>query len=193
MTGDRYSMKIRIIGFAGSGKTSLTIKLQEQYIIQGISLDDYLKLKDKEKRMIALNKRLDSLDSWIVEGVQVSSWTNKSFQDADLIVVLDYPLYITQFRVFKRTLIQVFSSERTLKQKRKTIKRMFKLFKWNSRFKKRLPTIKGNLYNQSAKVMILESPQSEKRLHQYIKKQLRLTKYKKERRLNQMAINTKKD
>lgn len=30
--------------------------------------------------------------------------------------------------------------------------------------------------------MILESPQSEKRLHQYIKKQLRLEKHKEERR-----------
>jgi adenylate kinase family enzyme len=175
-------MKIRIIGYAGSGKTSLTIKLQEKYIIQGISLDDFLKIKDKEQRMTALNKRLDGLDSWIIEGVQVSPWTTRSFHDADLIVVLDYPLYITQFRVFKRTCSQVFDSMRNWTQKRKTVKRMFKLFKWNSRFKKRLPSIKGSLYNQSAKVMILESPQSEKRLHQYIKKQLRLEKHKEERR-----------
>ncbi len=167
-------MKIRIIGYAGSGKTSLTIKLQEKYIIQGISLDDFLKIKDKEQRMTALNKRLDGLDSWIIEGVQVSPWTTRS--------VLDYPLYITQFRVFKRTCSQVFDSKRNWTQKRKTVKRMFKLFKWNSRFKKRLPSIKGSLYNQSAKVMILESPQSEKRLHQYIKKQLRLEKHKEERR-----------
>lgn len=175
-------MKIRIIGYAGSGKTSLTIKLQEKYIIQGISLDDFLKIKNKEQRMTALNKRLDVLDSWIIEGVQVSPWTNKSFHDADLIVVLDYPIYITQFRVFKRTCSQVIDSNRNWSQKKKTVKRMFKLFKWNNRFKKRLPTIKGNLYNQSAKVMILESPKSEKRLHQYIKKQLRLEKHKEERR-----------
>ncbi|MBP2966654.1 hypothetical protein J8385_18935 [Acinetobacter baumannii] len=96
-------MKIRIIGYAGSGKTSLTIKLQEKYYIQGISLDDYLKIKNKDKRFTTLNERLNELDSWIVEGVQVSSWTIKSFRDADLIVVLDYPIYITQYRVFKRT------------------------------------------------------------------------------------------
>ncbi|MEG2937836.1 MAG: hypothetical protein RR812_05445, partial [Vagococcus sp.] len=77
-------MKIRIIGYAGSGKTSLTIKLQEKYIIQGISLDDFLKIKDKEQRMTALNKRLDGLNSWIIEGVQVSTWTTRSFHDADL-------------------------------------------------------------------------------------------------------------
>lgn len=182
MTGDRYHMKIRIIGYAGSGKTSLTIKLQEKYLIQGISLDDFLKIKDKSQRMTSLNSRLDKLDSWIVEGVQVSPWTKKSFQDADLIVVLDYPIYVTQFRVFKRTCKQVFDPKRNFSQKRKTVKRMFKLFKWNSRFKKRLPTIKGNLYNQSAKVMILESPKNENRLHQYIRKQIRLNKHKEERR-----------
>lgn len=175
-------MKIRIIGYAGSGKTSLAIRLQEKYIIQGISLDDFLKIKDKEQRMAVLNKRLENLDSWIIEGVQVSPWTTTSFQDADLIVVLDYPIYISQFRVFKRTCSQIFDSNRTWTQKRKTFKRMFKLFKWNNRFKKRLPSIKGNLYNQSSKIMILESPQNETRLHQYIQKQLRLEKNKKKRR-----------
>lgn len=169
-------MKIRIIGYAGSGKTSLAIKLQEKYIIQGISLDDFLKIKDKSQRAETLDSRLDALNSWIVEGVQVSLWTKKTFSDADLIVVLDYPLYITQYRVFKRTLTQVFDSKRSLQQKKKTVKRMFKLFKWNNRFKKRLPNIKSNLYNSSAKVMILESPKSETRLHQYIKKQTRLSK-----------------
>ena len=45
-----------------------------------------------------------------------------------------------------------------------------------------MPKIKGNLYNQHSKVMILVSPQSEIRLHQFIKKQQRIEKYKKERR-----------
>ncbi|MBO0477919.1 hypothetical protein DOK76_12660 [Vagococcus sp. DIV0080] len=171
-------MKIRIIGYAGSGKTSLTLSLQEKYLIQGISLDDFLKIKDKNQRMTSLNARLETLDAWIVEGVQVSPWTNKSFHDADLIVVLDYPLYITQFRVVKRTCSQVFDKNRDLNQKKKAIKRMFKLFKWNNKFRKRLPRIKGNLYHQNSKVMILESPQSERRLHQHIKKQQRVEKQK---------------
>lgn len=182
-------MKIRIIGYAGSGKTSLTIKLQEKYFIQGISLDDFLKVKDKNQRMTSLNTRLDQLDSWIVEGVQVSPWTNKSFHDADLIVVLDYPIYVTQYRVIKRTCQQIVDPKRNLSQKRKTAKRMFKLFKWNNRFRKRLPKIKANLYNQTSKIMILESPQSEIRLHQYIKKQQRIEKHKEERRRSYTTKN----
>lgn len=114
-------MKIRIIGYAGSGKTSLTLSLQEKYLIQGISLDDFLKIKDKNQRMTSLNARLETLDAWIVEGVQVSPWTNKSFHDADLIVVLDYPLYITQFRVVKRTCSQVFDKNRDLNQKKRPL------------------------------------------------------------------------
>ena len=182
-------MKIRIIGYAGSGKTSLTTRLQEKYYIQGVSLDDYLKIKDKNQRYEAVNQRLNQLDSWIVEGVQVSNWTKETFNQADLIVVLDYPLTVTQYRVFKRTRKQVLDSDRDFDQKKKSVKRMFKLFKWNNRFKKRLPTIKGNLYNQATKVMILEAPKDEKRLHQYIKKQLRLNKHKVERRQKQNAQN----
>ncbi len=170
-------MKIRIIGYAGSGKTSLTINLQEKYLIQGISLDDYLKIKDKNQRSNLLNSRLTPLDSWIVEGVQVSPWTKQTFDESELIVILDYPIYITQFRVFKRTISQIFDNSRSFTQKKKVIKRMFKLFKWNHRFKKRLPNIKTNLYNQTSRVMILESPKDEKRLHQYIKNQIRIKKH----------------
>ena len=97
-------MKIRIIGYAGSGKTSLAIKLQEIYQIQGISLDDYLKIKNKEQRFHELNHRLKELDHWIVEGVQVSQWTKQSFREADLVVILDYPIYICQYRVCKRAI-----------------------------------------------------------------------------------------
>lgn len=169
MTGDETRMKIRIIGYAGSGKTSMAINIQSKYHIQGIALDDYLKIKNKTQRFSALNTRLDTLDSWIVEGVQVSQWTKKSILDADVVVILDYPLYISQFRVCKRALFQVVERNRTMAQRKKVLKRMFKLFKWNNRFKKRLPNIKKSLYDQSSKVMILEMPDDEKRLHQYIK------------------------
>ncbi|MEG0732786.1 MAG: hypothetical protein RR470_10340 [Vagococcus sp.] len=184
-------MKIRIIGYAGSGKTSLTIKLQEKYIIQGISLDDYLRIKDKNQRANTLNSRLSTLDSWVVEGVQVSPWTKMTFSDADLIVILDYPIYVTQFRVFKRAFKQFFDPKRSFSQKKKAIKRMFKLFKWNSRFKKRLPTIKANLYDQGATVMILEMPKDENRLHQYIKKQNRMKKHRIDRKNEARSVSTK--
>lgn len=161
-------MKIRIIGYAGSGKTSLAIKLQEIYQIQGISLDDYLKIKNKEQRFHELNHRLKELDHWIVEGVQVSQWTKQSFREADLVVILDYPIYICQYRVCKRAIRQFFEKGRTFAQRQKALKRMFKLFKWNHRFKLRLPDIKTNLYSQSAKVMILEEPSDEYRVHDYL-------------------------
>ncbi|MFW7432610.1 hypothetical protein [Vagococcus carniphilus] len=185
-------MKIRIIGYAGSGKTSLTIKLQEKYIIQGISLDDYLKIKDKTQRANTLESRLSMLDSWIVEGVQVSPWTRKTFTDADLVVILDYPIYVTQYRVFKRAMTQVFDPKKNMNQKKKAMKRMFKLFKWNSRFRKRIPAIKANLNKQPMAVMILESPKDENRLHQYIKKQNRLKKHRLDRK-QQVRNNTKKE
>lgn len=172
-------MKIRIIGYAGSGKTSLTLKLQEKYRIQGISLDDYLKIKDKNQRYLELSNRLDKLPSWIVEGVQVSRWTEKSTNDADLIVILDYPLSLTQYRVTKRAMKQCSQRNKSFSQRKKIIKRMFKLYKWNRRFKKRLPDIKQNLYTDHAKLLILESPEDEKRVHREIKATLHKNNKKK--------------
>lgn len=168
-------MKIRIIGYAGSGKTSLTLKLQDKYRIQGISLDDYLKIKDKNVRYNKLNDRLSELSSWIVEGVQVSRWTEKSTLEADLIIVLDYPLSLSQYRVTKRAFNQCFQSNKNFSQRKKTLKRMFKLYKWNRRFKKRLPDIKRDLYMSQAKLLILESPEDEKRVHREIKSTLTKT------------------
>lgn len=162
-------MKIRIIGYAGSGKTSLTLKLQKKYNIQGISLDDYLKLKDKNVRYNKLNDRLSGLSQWIVEGVQVSRWTEKSILEADLIILLDYPLSLSQYRVTKRAFNQCFEPNKQFSDRKKSIKRMFKLYKWNTRFKKRLPDIKRDLYMSPAKLLILESPDDIKRVHREIK------------------------
>ncbi|MCI0130171.1 MULTISPECIES: hypothetical protein [Enterococcaceae] len=162
-------MKIRIIGYAGSGKTSLAIKLQEKYHIQGISLDDYLKIKDKNKRYHQLNTHLSELPNWIVEGVQVSHWTDKATKEADLIIILDYPIYLTQYRVTKRAFTQCFTKNKTFTQRKKTIKRMFKLYKWNNRFKKRLPDIKKNLTTDHGKLLILESPEDIKRVHRELR------------------------
>lgn len=162
-------MKIRIIGYAGSGKTSLTIRLQEKYRIQGIALDDYLKIKDKNQRYNQLSERLQNLSNWIVEGVQVSRWTDQSMNDADLIIILDYPLSLCQYRVTKRAMTQCFQKQKSFAQRKKIIKRMFKLYKWNRRFKKRLPDIKQNLYMNHGKLLIIESPNDEKRIHREIK------------------------
>lgn len=161
-------MKIRIIGYAGSGKTSLMKKLEDKYEIPGISLDDFLKIKDKQKRFNRVNETISPLPSWIVEGVQISQWTKSSFEEANLIVLLDYPLYISQSRVAKRSMSQLLEPGKTLEQRDAIIKRMFKLFKWNRRFKERLPTVKNTLYNYPVTIMILESPEDVSRLYRFL-------------------------
>ncbi|MGO2082400.1 hypothetical protein [Vagococcus sp.] len=163
-------MKIRIIGYAGSGKTSLALDIQKKYRIQGISLDDYLQIKNKNERARRLEYDINRLDDWVTEGVQFGQWCQQTLVDADLILLLDYPLLLVQFRVFKRAIQQLFEKERNLEQKQKVIKRMFKLFKWNIRFKKRLPEIKKSLYHFSTELIILELPEDETRFHQYMKK-----------------------
>lgn len=170
-------MKIRIIGYAGSIKNLLTKEIQETYLIKGISLDDFFDIKDKKQRGKALNYQLNSLNSWIVEGTQVSNWTKSSIEDAELIVILDYQILTIHFGVLKQTVSQIVDPSYNLSQKKKIIRRMFKLFKWNQRFRQRLPNVKTSLPSHSCRLMILESPKDEKRLHQYIKGQLRRNQY----------------
>ncbi|MGX7013169.1 P-loop NTPase family protein [Vagococcus silagei] len=162
-------MNIRIIGYAGSGKTSLALAIQKKYRIQGISLDDYLQIKNKSDRARQLEHDLYDLRDWTTEGVQLGQWCQETLTRADLIILLDYPLLLVQYRVVKRAFLQVFEKERDFSQKIKVIKRMFKLFKWNVRFKKRLPEIKKNLYLFPAELIILEHPEDEVRFHQFMK------------------------
>ncbi|MGY3765871.1 hypothetical protein ACWOAH_04865 [Vagococcus vulneris] len=187
-------MRIRLIGYAGSGKTSLMQKLEKDYKLPGISLDDFLKIKDKQQRFIEVNKHIEKFPSWVVEGVQVSQWTKGTFEEANLIVLLDYPLLLTQYRVVKRTIKQFFELKRSMKQRYYVIKRMFKLFKWNRNFKKRLPQVKEALYQYPVTLMIIESPNDLNRLYDFInhnKNKIRLVKSKNSKKRKPSSSNRK--
>ena len=91
-------MKIRIIGCSGSGKTYLAKRLSKKYNIPNFDLDDiqwdnsqnsYGVKMPIEKRGQMLNDILQHSD-WIIDGVYYA-WVQKSFEDADVIYVLDMP------------------------------------------------------------------------------------------------------
>ena len=102
-------MKIRIIGCSGSGKTYLAKRLSKKYNIPSFDLDDiqwdnsqnsYGVKMPIEKRNQILNNILQQPD-WIIDGVYYA-WVQKSFEDADVIYVLDIPKRIYRFRIIKR-------------------------------------------------------------------------------------------
>ena len=131
-------MKIRIIGCSGSGKTFLAKRLSEKYNIPNYDLDDiqwdnsqnsYGIKMPTEKRNRMLNDILQQSD-WIIEGVYYA-WVLKSFEDADLIYVLNVPRWLYKFRILRRFVKRKIGLE---KGKKETFKSVLALLKWTNTF-----------------------------------------------------------
>ncbi|MBQ3547279.1 MAG: DNA topology modulation protein FlaR [Clostridia bacterium] len=131
-------MKIRIIGCSGSGKTYLAKRLSEKYSIPNFDLDDiqwdnsqnsYGVKMPIEKRNQMLNDILQQ-PNWIIEGVYYT-WVQKSFEDADIIYVLDTPKWLYEFRIIRRFVKRKFGFG---KGKKETLKSVFNLLKWTDTF-----------------------------------------------------------
>lgn len=131
-------MKIRIIGCSGSGKTYLAKRLSKKYNIPSFDLDDiqwdnsqnsYGVKMPIEKRDQMLNDILQHSD-WIIDGVYYA-WVQKSFEDADVIYVLDMPKWLYRFRIIKRFIRRRVGLE---KGKKETLKSVYNLLKWTDTF-----------------------------------------------------------
>ena len=131
-------MKIRIIGCSGSGKTYFAKKLSEKYNIPNFDLDDiqwdnsqnsYGVKMPVEKRDQMLYDILQHSD-WIIDGVYYA-WVQKSFEDADVIYVLDMPKWLYRFRIIKRFIRRRVGLE---KGKKETLKSVYNLLKWTDTF-----------------------------------------------------------
>lgn len=109
--------KIRIIGSVGSGKSTLARKLSTKWDIPYYELDNIVWRRTNdadvknsiEERDNILNSILAS-DQWILEGVHYK-WVLQSFADADLIIYLDTPVWIRNYRILKRFTVQKLGLE----------------------------------------------------------------------------------
>lgn len=136
---DNYN-KIRIIGCSGAGKTFLSNYLCDKYGIPQFDLDnmvwnnsDYYGIKNNnETRMLLLNKALEC-NKWIIEGIYYKKWVKKTFDDADIILVLYTPVYICIYRVIKRFIKRKFKLEKGRKETFKSlISLIYYIYKYNN-------------------------------------------------------------
>ena len=104
-------MKIHIIGCSGSGKTYLANAMAKKYNIPHFDLDDiqwdnnaegYGIKRPLEERNSMLQEILGNND-WVIEGVYYA-WVQQSFDEADLIYVLDMPRYLYKSRIIIRSI-----------------------------------------------------------------------------------------
>lgn len=101
-------MKIHIIGCSGCGKTYLAKYLSEKHNIPHIDLDDlqwdtsasYGTKRHPDAKAAMLKKALMQ-ECWVIEGVYYA-WVGQSFDEADIIYVLDMPVSICRWRILRR-------------------------------------------------------------------------------------------
>ncbi|EKA5638242.1 DNA topology modulation protein FlaR [Vibrio vulnificus] len=129
--------KIHIIGGPGSGKTYSAKKLQQATNLTAFDLDEvfwdqsqnsYIRASE-ELRTEKLNIILEC-DNWIIEGVYYK-WLDRSFQNADVIIILNPPLIKRQWRILKRFLVRKFFLGDFRKE---TFSSFIELWRWNSKF-----------------------------------------------------------
>ncbi|MBQ4121814.1 MAG: DNA topology modulation protein FlaR [Clostridia bacterium] len=155
-------MKIHIIGCSGSGKTYLANALAKKYNIPHFDLDDiqwdnnaegYGTKRPLEERNALLQEILNN-NEWVIEGVYYA-WVQQSFDEADIIYVLDMPRYLYKSRIIIRSIKRKFGIQ---KGKRETLKSVYNLLKWTETFQnKNLKEIKTILDKYENKVIWLSS------------------------------------
>lgn len=158
--------KIRIIGCSGSGKTYLSKYLSNRYNIPHFDLDDivwdnsdfYGIKNDKETRMLLLNNILEN-KSWIIEGIYYNKWVKQTFDDADIIYVLNTPVYICIYRVIKRFIKRKLHIE---KGKKESLKSFISLIGWIINYNSNeFPSISSLLKEYNEKVIYLNKKTAE--------------------------------
>lgn len=104
-------MKIAIIGFSGTGKSTLARKLSKFYSIPALHLDachfkpNWVERADEDMTSI-VSKFLSENSSWIIEGNYIRICKER-FKDADLVIYLCYNRFaclknvIHRYRTFK--------------------------------------------------------------------------------------------
>ncbi len=131
-------MKIRIIGCSGSGKTYFAKRLSKKYNIPNFDLDDIQ--WDNSQNSYGIKMPIEKRDqmlkdilqypNWIIDGVYYA-WVQQSFEEADIIYVMDMPKWLYKFRIIKRFIKRKIGLE---KGKKETLKTVCKLLKWTDTF-----------------------------------------------------------
>lgn len=130
--------KIIITGTTCTGKTTLGRKISNKLNIQQIDLDDLHFLpnwieKDKNIFIRDVNNVLKGKQNWIVTGSYQTLLKDTVWQEASVILWLDYSLFLIIKRYLIRTYKRIFFKEKCCGENYETLGRTFSkdsLFLW---------------------------------------------------------------
>ncbi|KAI8896542.1 hypothetical protein BC833DRAFT_622053 [Globomyces pollinis-pini] len=100
--------KIRIIGCPGTGKTTLAANISDRVGVRHFELDSFVwledwKMGDNEETLQIVSQKIADNHSWVMCGGY--SFTDKLLlKECNILIYLNYPFYITFWRLLKRTL-----------------------------------------------------------------------------------------
>ena len=127
-------MKIRIFGATASGKSTLAKYLGEQLNLPIFSTDKVkypnnfeIEIPETERNKY-IQKNIKQ--KWIVEGVHYEKWCKVTYENSDIILILEKSTITLIYRIIKRTLkIKKLSLKNKIKDIIKLIKMIFKYSK----------------------------------------------------------------
>ncbi|MED3884527.1 DNA topology modulation protein FlaR [Priestia aryabhattai] len=132
--------KRHIVGFVGSGKTTLARLLSHRLEVPHYELDNIMweRTHEGDKRRSEADRKkclhhIAASQGWIIEGVHYT-WVNESFNEADLIIFLDTHYLRRIWFIIKRYVLQKAKIEKA--NYAPTFSIFIKMFQWNSAFKK---------------------------------------------------------
>lgn len=100
-------MKIAIVGYSGSGKSTIARLLSEYFQIDVLHLDKVNWLpgwveRDKDETRAIVAKFLDEHTNWIIDGSYGSVHYQRRMDEADKIIFLNFNRFTCLQRAFKR-------------------------------------------------------------------------------------------
>lgn len=100
-------MKISVMGFSGSGKSTVSKFLSEIYDIPLLYLDKVKfvsdwKERDKDEISDIIFNFLNNNDCWVIDGNYNNLYKNERLESADKIIIIKLPALNCLFRIIKR-------------------------------------------------------------------------------------------
>lgn len=129
--------RIIVFGITGSGKTTLAKRLSKELDIPSFELDNYTYeanwvIVEPEEQRRRIQKIADQPE-WIVDTLY-SKWSDVPLDRADLLIGLDYPRWVSFFRLVKRTVVRFIDKAPVCNGNVEDVRNLFSknsIFRWH--------------------------------------------------------------